>query len=91
MNKKSIIEKKCKSLSLMIVVLLLTFGLAAKGQWNFKTNYFKIQIDNKGFITSMKNSMVTPNREFSPADKPSPLLCLYNYKNGKYFYPEKVF
>ena len=90
MNQKSIIGKKIKSVVSIMAILLLSFGFAADAQWNFQTNYFKIHIDNRGFINSMKNSMVTPNREFSPVDKSSPLLCLYNYKNNEYFYPEKA-
>jgi hypothetical protein len=35
----------------------------------------------------MKNISVLPNREFSPLDKPSPLLCLYDSKKNKYYFP----
>jgi len=90
MNEKSITGITFKSLSLLIGVPLIIFGFTAKAQWDFKTNYFKICIDSKGFITSMKNCTVSPYREFSPTDKASPLLCLYNYKNGTYFYPVKA-
>jgi hypothetical protein len=62
----------------------------AFGQWNFSTDYFKIQINNKGWITSMKNITVQPNPEFSLADSPSPLLCLYNSKEKRYYYPQKA-
>lgn len=56
----------------------------------FSTNYFKIKIDEKGFIYSMQNITVSPNREFSPADKPSPLMSLYNSDKDKYYKPEKA-
>lgn len=37
------------------VILLIITQLNA--QWNFKTDYFKIHITQKGFITSMKNTV----------------------------------
>jgi len=81
----------CKNtrLSLLFGLLFLSYCFTAQAQWDFKTNYFKIHIDNKGYITGMKNRTVTPNREFA-SDKPSPLLALYNYKTDTYFYPEKA-
>lgn len=66
--------------------------MAAHGcfaQRAFSTRYFTIQIDNKGWITSMKNTTVSPAREFSPADKPSPLLSLYDSKTQRYYQPTK--
>jgi hypothetical protein len=63
---------------------------SAFAQWNFSTTYFKIHINSKGYITSMKNITIQPNREFSPADKPSPLLCLYNSQKKQYYYPQKA-
>jgi hypothetical protein len=59
-------------------------------QTNFSTKYFKVQIDGKGYITSMKNIAAKTNREFSPVGKPSPLLCLYNYKSKQYLNPQKA-
>lgn len=35
----------------------------------------------------MKNITVKPNREFSPADKPSPLMSLYDSKKKVYYEP----
>jgi len=90
MNKKAIIEEKSKNLLLILAMLLLQFGFTAKAQKDFKTNFLKIHIDNKGFITSMKNITVTPNREFAPSDKPSPLLCLYNSKKKVYYEPNSA-
>ncbi|GAO42731.1 hypothetical protein FPE01S_01_17490 [Flavihumibacter petaseus NBRC 106054] len=49
-----------------------------------------MRVNNKGYITSMKNTTVSPNREFSPADKPSPLLSLYLTKDHRYFEPVKA-
>lgn len=60
-------------------------------QHDFSTSYFKIHIDRKGWITSMKNVTVTAHqREFSPADKPSPLLSLFNSEQQKYYQPTKA-
>jgi len=74
----------------VFAIILLLFSLKAQAQWEFKSNYFKIQVNKKGFITSMKNTTVTPNREFSPSDKPSPLLCLYNSTEKKYYEPQQA-
>ncbi|WP_197684556.1 hypothetical protein [Mucilaginibacter mallensis] len=38
----------------------------------------------------MKNTVTIPSREFSPTDKSSPLLCLYNSKNDKYYLPQSA-
>lgn len=58
-------------------------------QQAFSTRYFKIQIDQKGWITSMQNTTVSPLREFSPVDKPSPLLSLYDSGKQRYYQPTK--
>ncbi len=75
-------------------VILILLGLFAacstEGPWDFDTRYFGISINDKGYITSMKNITVTPHREFSPEDKPSPLMSLYNSHEGVYYYPEKA-
>ena len=49
----------------------------------FKTDYFKIEINRQGYITGMWDN-TKENRNFSPADNPSPLLSLYNSKEKKY-------
>jgi hypothetical protein len=82
MKKKTVFEKKAAPILLMVL-----FNLTACVQWNFSTDYFKIQIDKKGYITSMKNITVTPAREFSPSDKPSPLMCLYDSEKDVYYEP----
>ncbi len=55
----------------------------------FKTDYFKIEINRQGYITGMWDN-TKENRNFSPADNPSPLLSLYNSKEKKYYYPQKA-
>lgn len=75
---------------LIMIISLLCFNFTIKAQWNFSTDYFKIHISNKGFVTSMKNITASPNREFSPTDKPSPLLSLYDGKKKVYYRPTKA-
>lgn len=72
------------------LILLSFFSCATESSWKFKTNYLGIEIDNKGYITSMKNITTSPQREFSSSDKPSPVLSLYDSKNKVYYYPEKA-
>jgi len=76
--------------SVLVVYLVLGFSFSTHAQWDFSTNYFKIHIDKKGYITSMKNTTVKPNREFSPADKPSPLMSLYDGAKKVYYEPVKA-
>lgn len=72
----------------LITVLLASYSHA---QHDFSTRYFKIHINNKGWITSMKNvTGKTNQREFSPIDKPSPLLSLFDSKKNKYYQPAKA-
>lgn len=77
---------------LVVLILLIVFFSvqSLKAQWTFQTDYFKINIDKKGFITNMKNSTVKPNREFAVATKPSPVMSLYNSSLGEYIYPVKA-
>lgn len=80
--------KKLKTSLLLIATLSSASGLLA--QASFSTDYFKVQIDKRGYITSMRNIARPAQREFSPADKPSPLLSLYNSAKGEYYYPQKM-
>lgn len=74
----------------MIAVGLFMISLHSYGQWDFMTDYFKIHINKKGFIASMKNITVKPNREFSIPDKPSPLLSLYDSNKARYYEPTQA-
>ncbi len=76
----------------IFLILCISCLSSAKSydQTDFSTNYFKIHIDNKGFITSMKNTTINPNREFSPADKPSPLMSLYDGEKKLYYQPVRA-
>lgn len=71
----------------MLVSLIFIMAWNADAQTVLKTNYFKIAIDKKGYITSMQNITLKPYREFSPVDKPSPLMCLYDSKKKVYYQP----
>ena len=65
----------------------LFFAHGADAQLTLTSRYFSMVLNGKGYITSMVNESVTPRRQFSPADKPSPLLCLYDSRTKQYFYP----
>ncbi len=72
-------------------IIILTLPRGSYAQQDFSTDYFKIHINSRGWITSMKNiTRATRQREFSPTDKPSPLLSLYDSKKQKYYQPTKA-
>ena len=68
---------------------LLLFGCTEK-RWDFSTDYFSVGVNDKGYITSMKNTTVSPAREFSPADKPSPLMSLYDSEKRVFYTPQSA-
>lgn len=76
--------------TLFFLVTLVVTGCTSKGSWSFKTDYFEIDVNNKGYITSMQNTTVSPYREFAIKDKPSPVLSLYNSREKEYYYPSKA-
>jgi hypothetical protein len=78
-------------LPLHFLIAYTLIAHCAFAQHDFSTDYFKIHVDKKGWITSMKN-ITKPGRqrEFSPADKPSPLLSLFDSKNHQYYQPTKA-
>ena len=55
-----------------VCALFLT-GCAGSGAESFLTDYFRIDVNNRGYITGMWNT-TRESRNFSPADQPSPLL-----------------
>lgn len=83
-------DNMCKKCISLLAVSLTLFGCTTEKTWDFQTDYFSIGINDKGYITSMKNTTVSPNREFSPADKPSPLLSLYDSEKKVYYTPQKA-
>ncbi|MEG1607083.1 MAG: hypothetical protein RR329_02530 [Mucinivorans sp.] len=72
----------------LIFCLFLT--ACASNVWQFDTNYLGITMNEKGYITSMRNRTVSPQREFSPSDRPSPIMSLYNSTKKEYYYPQKA-
>jgi len=56
-------------------------------QVELSTEYLKVKINDTGFITSMQNITANPNREFSPTNKPSALLNLYDSGKKIYYVP----
>lgn len=91
MKKTKNLWQVCRKKSVLFMASsLLLLGCTSERSWNFKTDYFSIDVNGKGYITSMKNITVMPNREFSPADKPSPLVSLYNSEKKEYYLPEKA-
>ncbi len=74
----------------LLIFLSITIAGLVNKKAGYQTDYFKIQIDEKGFIYSMQNLTVKPFREFSPSDKPSPLLRLYDEESGLYYEPIKA-
>ncbi|MEO7049597.1 MAG: hypothetical protein ABI091_30115, partial [Ferruginibacter sp.] len=78
-----------KAITIFFCITYLAMG-TAYSQIDLSTNYFKIHIDKKGYVTSIKNVSVTPAREFSPTGKQSPLLCLYNSKKDAYYLPQSA-
>jgi len=77
---------KQKKLFILQIALAITSSLFA--QSDFSTGYFRMHVDGRGWITSMKNITVVPAREFSPSDKPSPLLGVYSSVGGRYYFPK---
>lgn len=74
-------------IKVVIAFVVTTIPISVFAQYDFNTDYFKIQISNKGYITSMKNTTVKPILEFSPSDKPSPVMSLYDSKKNVYYQP----
>lgn len=63
-----------------LLFLFIVGGVhVSQAQWSFKTDYLKIKITDRGFITSMVNvakGSPSYHHEFSPKDHPSPLMSL---------------
>src|SRR5438309_5715515 len=75
---------------LILLQLLTLISFTSHAQCDFSTDYLKMHINGKGFITSMKNITVKPGRELVSNDKPSPLLCLYDGKKKIYYQPRRA-
>src|SRR5689334_1537666 len=83
-------SKSVKEIVLLLLVALCLFANTVYSQSAFSTHYLKIRINSKGYITSFRNITIKSGNEFSPSDKPSPLLSLYSSNKKKYFEPTKA-
>jgi len=72
---------------LIFLLIFIALRHRVDAQWTLTAQYFSITLNSKGFINGMENTSVVPHRQFSPADKPSPLLCLYDSRRNEYYYP----
>lgn len=78
-----------KNLLPFVVAVMLFSGCNTTESKEFKTDYFGIDVDSRGYIVGMWN-LTRDSRNFSPADQPSPLLTLYDGKLKRNFYPQKA-
>ena len=78
-----------KNLISLAAMTVLLSACGTGGSRSFKTDRFGIDIDNRGYITGMWD-LTKENRNFSPADQPSPLLALYDEELRCYYYPQKA-
>lgn len=84
------IETKYKiALLLVLTTGFLHLSSMVKKETVFSTDYFRVRVDANGFINSMQNIADKSHREFSPSDKPSPLMRLYDEEKQQYFEPVK--
>ena len=73
------------------IELLLMWTPEALGKVRqFHTDYFGLDINEKGYIVGMYNTTRSTKENFSPADRPSPLMKLYDKKFKRYYYPVKA-
>lgn len=69
------------------VLAMLLCGSAEARPRTFSTDYFRIEVDGHGYVVGMWNR-ADGGRNFSPADRPSPLLALYDETLKRYYYPQ---
>ncbi|MDE5944752.1 MAG: hypothetical protein K2G93_04115 [Rikenella sp.] len=86
---------KKRSLSLVAglaatLLLSLSSGCGRSGVESFRTDYFGIDVDSRGYIVGMWNTTRDDGHNFSPADQPSPLLSLYDSRRKQYYYPQRA-
>lgn len=63
-------------------------GCTAEAPYRFTTDYLDVTVDGHGYITGLRNIASNGEQpEFSPADKPSPLLTLYSSADSTWHYP----
>ncbi|GAB3223668.1 hypothetical protein J0A67_10280 [Algoriphagus aestuariicola] len=85
------IERKNQAILLATLLsCLVLLGSKINSEVVFSTEYFKVKIDERGYVISMQDIATGSRREFSPADKPSPLMRLYDEERQQYFEPIKA-
>lgn len=73
----------------LFVAAVLLLACRTNGAQSFETAYLGIDVDSRGYIVGLRN-LVGGNRNFSPADRPSPLLSLYDEARQCYYYPQRA-
>ena len=76
-------------LPICAVAVWMLSSCASNRTQSFQTDYLKIDVNPQGYIVGMWNK-TRSGRNFSPADRPSPLLALYNSRLKQYYYPQKA-
>lgn len=77
--------------SALLFGALATLGsCSTSSNVHLSTNYLGVDINDKGYIVGMWNTTRSDSRNFSPADRPSPLLSLYDEEARRYYYPQKA-
>lgn len=74
----------------LLAIPLLIFSCSGGSGTNFRTKYLDIRINDQGFINSIKDITKPQALEFSPTDKPSPLMCLFDSERDTLLAPHKA-
>lgn len=74
----------------LAIALLTMLCSCSENKWDFESKYLRVNINDKGYITSMKNITTSTAREFAPSNHQSPLLSLYDSDKKVYYYPQKA-
>ncbi|MGN0214319.1 MAG: hypothetical protein ACI4AH_05870 [Muribaculaceae bacterium] len=75
---------------LMVVAALAVCSCSTNKNVRLSTNYLGVDINDKGYIVGIWNTTRGDSRNFSPADRPSPLLSLYDEEARRYYYPQSA-
>lgn len=87
MKENSSDFKKLGYSTLLLLLTILFTDCSKTATSRYTTDYFEIEINEQGFITRMGNITNDSYSEFSPLEKPSPLLQLYDGKKKVYYEP----
>lgn len=72
---------------LYAVSALLFFSCTSNNKTTFRTDFFEVKINPEGYLVEFSD----PSRHnFSPKEKPSPLMTLYDDQTGQYYYPQRA-